>query len=74
MTESISEILKVQKKKSKQLEEESAQDSFENSEESRLQCMRCSGDENDCGAVMPIRTRSKGMAEQGDGSDGKGLS
>ena len=34
--------------------------------------MRCSGDDNDYGAVILVRTRSKAVAEQRDGSDGKG--
>ena len=54
--------------KSKRLADSNAEDTFGNNEESRLQFVRCSRDENDCGTLMLIRTRSKGLAEQGDGS------
>ena len=58
----------MQKKKSTRLADANTEDTFENNEESRWQCDRCSGDENDCGTVMLIRMRSKRLTEQGDGS------
>ena len=73
MTKSSDEILKVERKKSKELVEAGAQEPLWNNEEEKLQCMRCSRDETNCGAVMLVRTRSKAVAEQGNGSDGKGL-
>ena len=58
----------MEKRKSKRLADSNAEDTFGNNEESRLQFVRCSRNENDCGTLMLIRTRSKGLAEQGDGS------
>ena len=58
----------MEKRKSKRLADSNAEDTFGNNEESRLQFVRCSRDENDCGTVMLIRMRSKRLTEQGDGS------
>ena len=44
-------------KRAKKLVEAGPQESFGNIEGERLQCMRCEGDETDCGTVMLIRTR-----------------
>ena len=62
------EILKVQKKKKRVLADASAQDSFGNKEKSRLQCVRCFGEEDEGGTVMLVQTRSKGLIEGEDGS------
>ena len=49
------------------------EESFGNNEVEKLQCMRCSGDETNCGAVMLVRTRSKTVAKQRDDSGGESL-
>ena len=65
------EIMKVERKKANELAEAGAQESFGNNEVEKLQCMRCIGDETDCGTLMLVRTRSKATAELGDVSGGK---
>ena len=55
------EILAVERKKVKSLIEAGKEESFGHKEVDKLQCIRCSGDETNCEAVM--RMRSKAMAE-----------
>ena len=60
------EVFKVQKKKRKKLAETSAKDTFGNNKQVKLQCARCLGEEDVCGAMMLIQTRSRGRKERKD--------
>ena len=60
------EILKVERKRAKNLVDAGPQESFGNKEEERLQCLRCQGDETSCGTVMLVRTSFKAAEPRGD--------
>ena len=62
------EIFRVQRKKRKKLVEASVDDNFSNNEEEKMQCARCHGEEDICGAMMLIQTRARKLKERKDDS------
>ena len=48
--------------------EASADDNFSNNEEEKIQCARCNGEEETCGAMMLIQTRARKLKERKDDS------
>ena len=62
------EVFRVQRKKRKKLVEASADDNFSNNEEEKMQCARCHGEEDICGAIMLIQTRARKLKERKDDS------
>ena len=62
------EVFRVQRKKRKKLVEASADDNFSNNEEEKMQCARCHGEEDVCGAMMLIQTRARKLKERKDDS------
>ena len=43
--------------------EASADDNFSNNEEEKIQCARCHGEEDTCGAMMVIQTRARKLKD-----------
>ena len=43
-------------------------DNFSNNEEVRMQCTRCNGEEDTCGAMMLMKTRARKLKERQDSS------
>ena len=62
------ETFKVQKKKRKKLADASANENFSNKEEVRMQCARCNGEEDTCGAMMLMKTRARKFKERENNS------
>ena len=58
------EVFRVQRKKRKKLVEASADDNFSNNKEKKMQCARCRGEEDVCGALMLIQTRARKLKEK----------
>ena len=48
--------------------EASADDNFSNNKEEKIECARCHGEEDTCGAMMLIQTRARKLKERKDDS------
>ena len=58
------EVFRVKKKKRKKLTEASADENFSNNEVEKIQCARCEGGGETCGAIMLIQTRARKLRER----------
>ena len=63
------EVFRVKKKKKKKLTEASADENFSNNEVEKIQCARCEGEEETCGAIMLIQTRARKLRESKNQED-----